>query len=131
MSDFNHTVLGKGIIFPFVLVNGAIVVDSDIALIRASIKSILFWPYGTRFYNETYGSKIKELLEEPNDTVLIGLVKHFIIEAISKWETRIRLLEDPEILQIDNKINLRLRYVILRTAQEDSFVFPFYTTIKY
>ncbi len=129
--SYNDLILGKGIVFPFVLVNGRIVISKDVELIRASIVSILSWPYNTRYFNNIYGSKVKELLEEPNDTILLGLVKHFIVEAITKWETRITLLEPPDIFQEDHSIMLRIKYKIIKTAQEDSFVFPFYKSPKY
>lgn len=131
MSEYDIRILGKGITFPFQLVNGAIIIESDIALIRKSIVGILSWPFGTRYFNGEFGARVKDLLEEPNDAVLYGLVKHFIVEAITKWETRIKLLEAPEIIQEDNKINIRLVYQVIKTAQEDSFIFPFYTTLKY
>lgn len=131
MNEYNDKILGKGITFPFQLVDGKIIIESDVALIRKSIISILNWPVGTRYFNSEYGSMLKDLLEDPNDIVLEGLVRRYIIEAITKWETRIKLLVPPQIYREDNKINIRLTYEIIKTAQQDSFVFPFYQTIKY
>ena len=132
MSEFNDTILGKGYIFPIELnLSGRPDIKSDIALIRASIISILSWPYGTRFFLGEYGSKLRELLEDPNDAIMFNLVKHFIVEAITRWETRITALEVPRIEQRDNRIDIHINYVVIKTLQTDTFVYPFYNNIKY
>ena len=123
-------IVGKGIIFPLRVVNGTIPIDSGIDLIRSSLKVILRWDNDRYFLGE-FRSKLKELLEDPNDLILIGLVQHFIVKQITKWETRITLLEAPKILQENNKLSIQLTYRINKTAEKDSFVFPFYTKPLY
>jgi phage baseplate assembly protein W len=132
MSEFNDFILGKQFTFPFSFTSaGRVPISSDVELIRRSIASILTWPYGTRFFLGQYGSKLRELLEDPNDAQMLGLVKYYIVEAVTRWETRITDLEVPKIEQKDNRIDITLKYQIIQLAREDSFVFPFYTKVKF
>lgn len=128
----NTTLLGKGITFPFVLdSNGAILIESDMTLIRKSIVTILTWPYGTRYMLGEFGSMLNQLLEDPNDLILADLVKHYIIEAISTWETRISALETPVLMQENNILKLQLAYIVTSSAKPDSFIFPLYKKVIY
>lgn len=135
MSNYNDVVLGKGYNFPIQIDSstGRPPIYSDIELIRRSITTVLAWPVGLRFFLGEFGSKLDELLEDPNDSIMLGLVKHYIVEAISTWETRIKDLEVPQIIQKNDRIDITLQYYIISTAQVDSFVFPFYlpNNIKY
>ena len=36
-----------------------------------------------------FGSRIHDLVFEPNDTVLHGLIRYYVIDAIKKWEKRV------------------------------------------
>jgi phage baseplate assembly protein W len=132
MSTYNKTILGSAVTFPLEIdSNGRVVVHSDEEMIRRSITTILTWPHGTRYFLGEFGSLLEALLEDPNDKILVGLVKHYIIDAISKWEARISALEIPEIKQEDNRLDILLSYRITALAKEDSFVFPYYKEIKY
>ena len=130
-SSIKDKYLGKGIVFPFELPNGKVEVTDYRDLIKASIMSILFWPYGQRFFLGEYGSRVEELLGKQNTYVLVDVVKAFVVESISRWEKRIELLEASiEIPQNQpQKMEITLRYMILATRTEDSFVFPFYRKI--
>lgn len=122
--------IGKGITFPIQLDNrGAAVVDGGVELLRKSLLIIITWPYGTRFFLNQFGSRIEELLDEPNDLVLHSMINHFIIEAITRWEKRVKLIETRVISKGGDKLEVSLRYTIISTQLEDSFVFPFYKQI--
>ena len=85
--------IGSGIIFPIELnAYGRPDTVNDIRLIRSSILNIINWPTRIRFFNERYGCRIEECLEEPDDSISISLIKHFIAESLSIWEKRIELL---------------------------------------
>ncbi len=129
LTPVDDRVVGKGITFPFELDNGAIKIDSGFTIIKRSIETILAWPYGFRFFLNEFGSRIDELLEDPNDDFQLSLVRFFIVEAISTWEKRIELLGQPIFTRDDSKLNLVINYRILSTGQEGSMVYPFYNDI--
>jgi len=121
-----NNIIGKGIIFPIELNNGAPVIRTDNELIKSSIAMILGWPDRDRFFIPEFGSRLEELLEEPNDQVILGVMNYFIKTTLKKWEPRIRVdtvraySKKPESLQVV------ISYTIIRTNKGDSFVFPFY-----
>lgn len=121
--------IGSGIVFPIELSNGRAVIKTGFDLIRASIKNIVHWPEGQRFFLAEYGSRIERLLEEPNDAVLKQIIYSFIVDPINQWEPRI-VLVDATIVDVDfSKVNISLRYRIINSQSEDSFIFPFYRQI--
>ena len=89
MSAINKFI-GSGIIFPIEInAQGRVDIINDMRLIRASILDIINWPTRIRFFNEQYGCRIEECLEEPDDTISRTLAKHFMVDAISTWEKRV------------------------------------------
>ena len=122
--------IGAGIVFPIELDKGKAVVKSGFELIRSSINLIIGWPYGSRFYLSEFGSRIEELLEEPNDEVLRMLINTFVIDSINQWEKRI-FLTGADIVDVSpTKIKILLRYRIINSQTEDSFIYPFYRKIN-
>lgn len=123
--------IGSGIIFPIQLQNGRAVIQSGFELIRASIKTIVQWPEGQRFMLAEFGSRIERLLEEPNDETLKQIIYTFIVDPINQWEKRIALTSATITDVSSEKVNISLRYRILNSQTEDSFIFPFYRQIIY
>ena len=127
----NNKFIGTGIIFPFIVNSkGGIDIVNGSELIQASIKTILYWPKHQRFFNEQFGSRIFEILEEPNDNISKTLIRYFIFETLSEYEKRITL-KDVEIITTQETIHLEISYIINNTRQEDTMVFPFYKNIIY
>jgi phage baseplate assembly protein W len=124
--------IGTGITFPLLVnTNGGINVVGGTELLKASIKTILYWPINQRFFNETFGSKLHAVLEEPNDNISKTLIRTFIFEVLNKWEKRI-ITKDVSILSSDYKtVNLEITYIIRSTRTEETMVFPFYKEIIY
>jgi len=119
--------LGSGILFPIELdVDGRPAYVNDIRIINASIIQILNTPQNTRFFNENFGSRINELLDEPNDSIANNLLRTFIKEAIDKFEKRVKLIS----LTISNydsyKVNIQLVYEVINTKTEETLIFPYY-----
>lgn len=85
------TIRTKGLSFPLQISSGSYVLSEGVDLIQDSIKIILSWPLYTREYEDSFGSRIFEVLEEPNDDILITLIRRFVIDALEKWEKRIEL----------------------------------------
>ena len=125
--------IGGGITFPLQIVNGKVLIKSDFSLIRSSIGIILNWQIGTRFYNESFGSRIWECLEEPNDNVIKSLLSHFIIESLTTWEKRIELRNGSITYTKVNhdKINIALTYRLRNSNIEETYIYPFYKEIIY
>lgn len=124
--------IGGGITLPIKLVNGKPPIESGFDLIRASIRMILSWEFGTRFFLNEFGSELNSLLEEPNDHVLENLISTFVTDAVTRWENRVQLL-DVQVQREESisKISITLTYRIVNTQREDTFVFPFYRNIIY
>jgi phage baseplate assembly protein W len=96
-------------------------------LIRQSISKILSTPLGSRFFNREYGSRIKELIFEPNDDILKGLLEFHIEDAIAKWEKRVEYIDTQFHFDHDKSlINCIIYYRIHSSNQQDSLVWPFY-----
>lgn len=117
--------LGKGLAFPIVLENGKARLSTGVELIRSSIRAILYWPRGTRFFNEDFGSLLLRLLQQPNDSQVKSLVVEYVFNSISKYEKRVTML-DASISNESDKLLLRVTYRITNSNLEDSFIIPFY-----
>lgn len=123
--------IGRGITLPLNIVNGSVPLETGFPLIRKSIKMILDWQFGTRFFLKEFGSRLNELLEEPDDNVLAQLIETFIIDAVTTWETRVTIISINFIKEDIGKIKLTINYRVVNTQRDDSFIYPFYTKIIY
>lgn len=119
--------IGSGILFP-IEINSSGRPDyvNDNRLIIASIYQILNTPKNIRYFNENFGCRIEELLDEPNDGVSNTLLRAFIVESLATYEPRI-ILNSITIVNYDlYKVNVKLIYTITNTKQEESMIFPYY-----
>jgi hypothetical protein len=113
--DVSNLYLGQGITFPFILDNGAIVVNTYSQTIEASLKTILSWEFGRKFFTPTLGSKIWQTLGLPNEAITQALVKRYLIDAISLWENRVTLLDVTLTVPKAYTISITLNYMINAT----------------
>lgn len=127
LGDF----IGKGITLPMKLVNGKPPLESGFDLIKSSLIMLLSWNYGSRYFLHEFGSKLYQLLEEPNDDILQEVIQVFVIDAINKWEPRIEKITSQIARNTDTSISLTITYRIIATQTEDTFTFPFYRNINY
>lgn len=127
--------LGKGLRYPFAFAKrsgGAqvsTVTSMDHAHIHESILQILGTRPGERFMNPEFGSRLRALVFEPNDSVLKGLIRHYVIDAIERWETRVYVTDvtfddSPETVDA-NTIAVRISYRVIDTQVEGNLVWPF------
>jgi phage baseplate assembly protein W len=121
--------IGTGLRDAITLRNGRAEVANGRELIVMSMRRILGEPRGTRFFNRDFGSRIDEILFEPNDEVLIDLLRMFVIDALSQWERRARV-ETVKIDLDDNKLLCEVTFKVLSSNEIDSFVYPFYRTLN-
>lgn len=124
--------IGNGLVFPIVLTaDGKVPVSSGFELIESSIRIIVGWVFGTRFFLPEFGSRLEDLLEEPNDAVLNSIVKHYLIEAITRWEKRITPLEITVKRKEEHNIDIHIKYQIINSRVERLFIFPYYSELIY
>lgn len=127
--------LGKGLRFPFAFARrsgGAqvsTITSMDHAHIHESILQILGTRPGERFMNPEFGSHVRDLIFEPNDQVLKGLLRHYITDAIERFEKRVyvtdvSLNESPEAVD-ENTILVRISYRVIDTQVAGNLVWPF------
>lgn len=127
--------LGKGLRFPFGFQRrsgGAQVsttTSADHAHIHESILQILGTRPGERFMNPEFGSHIRDLVFEPNDSVLKGFLLHYITDALERWEKRVYVTDvsfdgSPEAID-SNTLHVRISYRVIDTQVEGNMVFPY------
>ncbi len=128
--------LGKGLKFPFQFHrrSGGARISTATSLehahIHESILQILGTRPGERFMNPEFGSRLKDLVFEQNDTILKGLVRHHVIDAIRRWEKRVTVTHvsfDESPATIDQNVLLvRIAYRVIETQVEGNLVYPFF-----
>ena len=128
MSDF----LGKGTKYPFQInVIGAtgtsLAVSEQFVHIQESMVQILGTSPGERVMLPGFGSRLKELLFEPNDNILISLGKVYVADAIRRWEKRVIVREVKIDQEFDAGLfNIRIGYTIIKNQVDGNLVYPFY-----
>lgn len=128
--------LGKGLKFPFRFTKrsgGAEIsatTSAEHAHIHESILQILGVRPGERFMLPEFGSRLKDLVFEPNDEVLKGLVRHYVIDAIKRWEKRVIItkvsFDDSDTHKDQNLLLVRISYRVIQSQVEGNLVYPFY-----
>jgi phage baseplate assembly protein W len=99
--------------------------DRDVA---EAIYIILGTAPGERRMRPEFGCRIHELIFAPMNSSTGSLMRHYVIEALNRWEPRIevsevRVYRHP---QIDGAVLIEVDYVLLATNDERNLVFPFY-----
>jgi len=117
----------NGLIFPLVLTSGKHTISETEDLIESSIKVILSWPIYTREFVDDFGSRLLGVLEEPNDDILMTLIRRFIIDSLGKWEKRIELIDLNIYRPTYEKIVIDATYKIIELNIEDTTRYEFYT----
>ena len=79
-----------------------------LASIEESIKDILLTPLGSRVMLPDYGSRIFELIDRKVDDEFRADLACYVIEAIEKWETRVKIDEVKLISLKDHKLNFKI-----------------------
>lgn len=131
----NTDFLGKGLRFPFAFQKrsgGAQIsttTSADHAHIHESILQILGTRPGERLMNPDFGSHVRDLVFEPNDAVLKGLLRHYIIDSLERWEKRIVVTDvsfDDSAENIDSyTLYICISYRIIDTQTDGNMIWPF------
>jgi len=125
-------VVGQGIDFPLRFDAskqiGSIPSSNAGERIKDSIHLILATRPGERPFNPEFGSRLPELVFEPNDEILQRLLVFYTAEALKRWEKRIKILVVTVIVNLDNdpnKIGVNIEYRIRNSHIRGSYVYPF------
>lgn len=103
---------------------GVFATQTTTELIKSSIQMILQTRLGERVMLPSYGSRLAELLYEPNDSVLVSLAKRFIVDALVRWEPRIKVLGSI-ILANENEMQININYEISLLGVNDFITLVF------
>lgn len=106
---------------------GFIEFSGDILLlVKNSIYQILGTRIGERWMEPEFGSRIPELLFEPIDQVLVSLARVYTIEAIKRWEPRVRLNSVEVIVNPDQgRVEIYGVYTLVNRGLVDDFAVAF------
>lgn len=128
LTDYQVNIIGTGLQSPdsFNSINGKVKINAGIERINQSICHILNTRIGERFFLPEFGSRLYELVFEPNDYILEDMLVYYISDALGKWEPRIRVLQIvPEIISYENTVPVNISYNIVNTNLTINFVYPF------
>lgn len=109
----------RGIAAPFVYdPKGYFGVKGTRDVVWSSIVNILLTPLGWRIMLPEFGSRLPELVFEPNDDLLQGLARTYIFDALERWEPRIRLRSANVYRDVfnDQRLHVDLSYEIVEDA---------------
>ena len=125
-------IVGRGIDFPFRYGDfdsvGTIQTSTAGERIKDSIHVILATRIGERLFNPEFGSRLPDLVFEPNDEILQRLLVYYTYEALQRWERRIEVDNVYLINNLDedkNRIGVSITYRILNSHIRGSYVYPF------
>lgn len=127
--DINMDFLGKGWKFPFNINHqGKVDISSYEADIKEAILIILGTRPGERIMQPDFGCGIHEYVFSTMDTLSLRLIENSVIEALTRWEPRIDLVEVKAITDpaSEGKLLINIDYRARTTNTSFNLVYPFY-----
>lgn len=110
--------------------NGGVALTNEKNEIMQAIHIILMTPIGHRVMRPLFGSRLHELIFEPNNAETAARAVQFAEDALLMWEPRITLEEisaRPEDYYGDKTVMLlEIKYRVKATNDQRSLVYPFY-----
>ena len=128
MEEYNANIaaIGIGAIFPIELEEndqgqtGWYPVYGDSKLIEENIKALLLYEIGQRLRQEDFGTRLIEVLEEPNTSALSFLIREYLMQALNKYESRVRVTKISST-RLNQKLHILLEFQIIE-LNLDSFI---------
>lgn len=74
-----------------------------LASINESIKDILLTPLGSRVMLPEYGSRLFELIDRRIDDSFRADLAWYVIEAVQKWEKRVKI-DEVKLISLQNNV---------------------------
>lgn len=121
--------LGVGWRFPVTCdPRGGVALAEEEESIDQSIRIIIATAPGERVYRPEFGCRIQDLVFSPNSARTRTLARHYVEEALARWEPRIRAVRaEAEAAGDDaDTITLHIAYEIRSTNHPGNLVYPFY-----
>jgi uncharacterized protein len=123
-------IVGRGWSFPVRIgPHGGIALSSERGEIEEAIRIILSTAKGERAMRLAFGSRLHELIFEPNNSQTAAQARRFVEEALGMWEPRIRVV-DVKVENVssehDSYLLFEIIYEIKSIHDVRSLVFPFY-----
>lgn len=90
---------------------------TDATQVKADLLMLLTTRPNERVMLPEFGSRLPDLVFEPNDTVLEALAELYIIEAIKRWEPRVRVLSTA-IRSEEHELHVTVQFAIKENLNE-------------
>ena len=124
-------IVGRGFTFPIQIGSqGGISLTTEINEIMQAIRIILSTTPGQRVMRPTFGSRLHELILEPNDGATAALAESYARDALAMWEPRINVVSIQAIPDdshhMGSVLQLHIDFQIKATNDKRSLVYPFY-----
>lgn len=121
--------IGRGFSWPLTVDHtGSISLTSGAEDLDHSIQVVLLTAPGERLMRPQFGCRIWDLLFEPVNANLLGLISQAVRDALAQWEPRIEV-EDVRPAQDDSDaslVRIEIVYRVRATNDRRNLVYPFY-----
>lgn len=128
-AQVDTSFIGRGFSWPLQVDHtGAIRLTQGPEDLDRSIRVVLLTAPGERLMRPEFGCRIWDLLFEPVNANLIGLVSEAVRDALAQWEPRIEV-EDVSPVQDDDDgalVRISISYRVKATNDRRNLVYPFY-----
>jgi len=124
-SDF----VGRGFSWPLgVDHTGAIALTRPGGDLEDSIRVVLLTAPGERLMRPQFGCRIWDLMFEPVNANLLGLISQAVRDALAQWEPRIEVedVTPEQDEQSSGTVQIRIAYRVRATNDRRNLVYPFY-----
>lgn len=90
----------------------------DVNAIKQSVKSLVMTNHYEKPFHPEIGSQVQSLLFEPFSPLLQGMLQQAIINTITNFEPRVRLIDIDVLLNPDNHtVYITIEFSIVNTQQ--------------
>jgi len=128
----NQSYLGSTLKFPIVIDSygkPAVVVGKD--CVFQSCLEYLNIQINETYFLRDLGTRLGEGLFEPNDQTNESATYAFIRDTLTTWEKRVTFVDAKFTYPAPDSCVVKVYIKILNSNEIDSFVYPFYTKLKY
>jgi phage baseplate assembly protein W len=114
-----------GVGFPFAIdpINGGVAWGRGADKLRQNVRLILGTRYGERPMIREYGTRLHSLVHDPNDGVMVELLKTQAQEALLVFEPRI-MVTQTRVIQQEGEVRLLLSYTHTTEPVADQLSLP-------
>jgi len=115
----------RGCAFPFRIdpETGGVAWETGREKIRQNIRIVLGTREGERPMLRQFGSRLQSLVHDPNDDVLVDLVRTQLQQAVLQWEPRV-IVTGAQVEQDEGELRVRLSYVSTTNPFAEEMILP-------